>query len=111
MNTGHGVVTFPGYNSESPWYFIEINTQGKWSLMPVNCSSGSGQPQLKPGESLDFPVIVPDGTGLWRVGLAYDEEVPSNRVTRIGDRALRFPGLRPRAKSKSFAVSSDEVSR
>ena len=111
VNTGGRVVMFNGYNLSAPWYTIKVKRHGEWSVMPMNYTTAGvkQQPQLKAGESLEFPVIVPEGAESWRVGLLYDESAPSNKVTRLADRALSFLRRPPRSRYKPFMVWSDEI--
>jgi hypothetical protein len=111
VNTGRSVVIFHGYNPVAPWYLIELKRQGEWSPMPIIYTTTGSQPepQLKPRESLEFPVVAPAGAEPWRVGLVYSELAPSNQVTRLADRALSFLHGPPRSQSKSFIIWSETV--
>jgi hypothetical protein len=111
VNTGGQIVTFNGYNPSAPWYTIEVKRHGKWSVMPMSFTSTSPeqQPKLKGGESLEFPVIVPEGTESWRVGFVYNELARSNQITRLTDRALSLLHRPPRSLYKPFIVWSDVV--
>jgi hypothetical protein len=110
-NAGRSVVTFDGYNSASPWYRIEVKRHGQWSLMPVVYTATGATPQLKPGESLEFPVILPEGNEPWRVGLVYDEIDRTNRVARLDNFVLRLLHRPPLPESTQFMVLSDEIPR
>jgi hypothetical protein len=111
VNTGRSVVIFHGYNPAAPWYTIELKRNGKWSPMPMiyTTSGGQPEPQLKPGESLEFPVVAPAGAEPWRVGLVYNELAPSNQATRLVDRALSFLHRPSRSPYKPFLVWSETV--
>ena len=116
VNTGARVVELHGYNSSAPWYGIEVKKQGKWSALPMNYTTEGVQqePRLNPNQSLEFPVIVPEGAESWRVALAYSELVASNRLTYVRDQVLRLRVLgflprAPRPESTSFMVRSEEV--
>jgi hypothetical protein len=110
-NSGKQVVMFSGYNPSSPWYRIEVRDQGKWSLLPMVYTPGSipAAPRLTQGQSLEFPVIVPEGAKSWRVGLVYDELPATNLVTRLADRVLTLLRRSREAESERFIVWSDEV--
>jgi hypothetical protein len=112
-NTGRSIVTMNGFNATAPWYAIEVKKNGTWAVIPfVWATTGAPQPpSLKPGESLDFPVIVPQGTESWRVRLVYDELAATNSVTRLSDSVLTILRLPPRVKQKPFVVWSEEVPR
>jgi hypothetical protein len=111
VNTGARVVTLHGYNPSAPWYNIEVKKQEKWSSLPmVRTTEGIQQePRLNPNQSLEFPVIVPEGTESWRVALTYNELIASNRFTYARDQVLSFLRRAPRPESTPFIVRSEEV--
>lgn len=111
-NTGHAAVWVMGFNSSAPFYCLEEKRHGTWSYLPGGIYRSSGvrqQPRLNPGQSLDFPVIVPEGAESWRVTLVYDEVAPTNKVLNVVDRVLILLGRAPRPQSRAFVVRTEEV--
>jgi hypothetical protein len=111
VNTGKSIVTMNGFNATAPWYAIEVDSNGVRSLLPYVYTSALSQPTLKPGASLEFPVIPPDQAQPWRVRLEYQEMARSNAVTRVLDRVLDLLHRPPRAESRSFTAWSDDFHR
>jgi hypothetical protein len=111
VNTGGQIITIDGFNPSSPCYRIEVKSQGKWSGLPWSYTPVPNHPTLKPGQNLDFPVIVPNGTESWRVGVVYEVLASSNNITHLIDTTLDFLRLPPRDESKRFIDFSEEIQR
>ena len=106
INTGSRTIRCDAFNLSSPWYRIEVDRGGHWEALPY-CVSPGGRVELKPGESLEFPAIIPGGIDRWRVGVSYYELPASNKLTALVDRGMALVGKRVNREERLFGAYSE----
>ena len=108
-NLGNAAVLVMGMHSLAPLYCLEQRQHGEWSFLPGGkyTSTHFENLSLSPGQSLDFPVIAPEGLEAWRVSLVCRELPNTNKFAVALNRFMSLLGRPP--TPKAHIVRTEEV--